>query len=159
MGDDARGRAAVADQTREAPRVESRHADEAVRPEPVIERLGRAPARGLGDIGGEDQAAGRRGDRLQIVAIGADIADMGKGESDDLAGITGIGEDLLIAGHGGVEADLAHGRTRGADAAALQHGAVGQHQNAGRNGTAPADHLSSGRGAGFAHRRGGLKGW
>ena len=45
--------------------------------------------------------------RLQILVIGADIADMGEGEGDDLRGIGGIGHHLLIAGHRGVEADLA----------------------------------------------------
>ena len=34
--------------------------------------------------------------RLDVLVIGPDIADVGKGEGDDLAGIGGIGEDLLI---------------------------------------------------------------
>ena len=35
------------------------------------------------------------------------IADMWEGENDDLPGIGGIGEDFLIAGDGGIEAQLA----------------------------------------------------
>ena len=57
---------------------------------------------------------------------------MREGEGDDLAGIGGIGEDLLIAGHRGVEADLANGVAFGAEAKTFQHGAVGEHQQRGR---------------------------
>ncbi len=78
-----------------------------LRIEPGIERLRRAPVRRLGDVGAQHDAARRRRRRLDVVAIGADIADMREGEGDDLAGIGGIGDDLLIAGHAGVEADLA----------------------------------------------------
>ena len=56
---------------------------------------------------------------------------MREGEGDDLAGIGGIGQDFLIAGHGGVEADLAHRLAFGAEAEAFDHRAVGQHQQAG----------------------------
>ena len=59
-------------------------------------------------IGAHDQAAHRRRHGFDVFVIGADNADMGKGEGHDLPGIGRIGENLLIAGHGGVEADLAH---------------------------------------------------
>ena len=67
---------------------------------------------GMLGIGAHDQAAHRRREGLDVFVIGADDADMGKGEGDDLPGIGGIGEDLLIAGHRGVEADLADRRCR-----------------------------------------------
>ncbi len=57
---------------------------------------------------------------------------MREGEGDELPGIGGIGEDLLIAGHRGVEADLAHGVAFGAEAKAFQHRAVGEHEERGR---------------------------
>ena len=57
---------------------------------------------------------------------------MRKGEGDDLPGIGGIGEDFLVAGHGGVEAHLADGVAGGAEADAFQHGAVGEHEQGGR---------------------------
>ena len=74
---------------------------------------------------------GRQVDRLDVVLVGADIADMRKRERDDLAGIGRIGEDLLIAGHGGVEANLAGRMPGGAEAEAFEHGAVGEHQQCG----------------------------
>ena len=46
-------------------------------------------------------------DGLDVLLVGSDIADMGKREGDDLARIGGIGEDLLVPGHGGIEAHLA----------------------------------------------------
>ena len=67
-------------------------------------------------------------DGLDVLVIGADIADMGKREGDDLPRIGRIGEDLLIAGHRGIEADLADRVAGRAEANAFQHGAVREHQ-------------------------------
>ena len=69
----------------------------------------------------------REVDGLDVLLVGADIADVGKGESDDLPGIGRIGEDLLVAGHGGVEADFADGVAGRAEADAFEHGTVGKH--------------------------------
>ncbi|MGY2938896.1 hypothetical protein ACVWZ6_008498 [Bradyrhizobium sp. GM6.1] len=108
----------------------------AARLQPLVEVLGGAIVRGIGDRGAQDHAAraGRRGHvhRLDVVVVSADIADMREGEGDELAGIRGIGEDLLIAGHRGVEADLADGLAFGAEAKAFEHRAVGKHQQRGR---------------------------
>jgi hypothetical protein len=52
-------------------------------------------------------AARGRGGGFDVFGVGADVADMGKREGDDLAGIGRVGHDFLIAGHRGVEADLA----------------------------------------------------
>ena len=70
--------------------------------------------------------------RLDVFVVGADIADMRKGEGDELPGIGGIGEDLLIAGHRGVEADFADGLAFRAEAKTFQHGAIGKHEERGR---------------------------
>ena len=51
-------------------------------------------------------ARGRRG-RFDVFDVGADIADMGKGERDNLARIGRVGQDFLIAGNRRVETDLA----------------------------------------------------
>ena len=58
-------------------------------------------------------------DRFDVFLVRADIADMGKGEGDDLAGIGGIGQNLLIAGHRRVEADFADRRAGRAETEAL----------------------------------------
>ena len=85
--------------------------DDAARFQPVVEAAGGAVVRGRRDGGMQNDAAGarprRQVDALDVVLVGADIADMREGEGDDLPGIGGVGEDLLVAGHGGVEADLA----------------------------------------------------
>ena len=62
---------------------------------------------------------------------GADIADMGKGEGDDLPGIGRIGQYFLIAGDRCVEAHLAHRGAGGADPETPVYRAVVQHQRRG----------------------------
>ena len=92
--------------------------------------------------GVDDHAAHARGGRhvdgLDVLLVGADIADMREGEGDDLPGIGGIGQDLLVARHRGVEADLAGRLADRADAEALEHRAVGQHEQGGGAGLVPA---------------------
>src|SRR6516162_2250567 len=62
---------------------------------------------------------------------------MRKGEGNDLPGIGRIGENLLIAGHRGVEADLAHGIAGGAEAEPFEYGAVGKDKERRRPGLDP----------------------
>ena len=45
---------------------------------------------------------------LLVLGVGAGIADMRIGQGDNLARIGGVGQDLLVAGHGGVEHHLTH---------------------------------------------------
>ena len=77
--------------------------------------------------------------RLDVLVIGADIADMREGEGDDLPGIGRVGQDLLIAGHRGVEADFADRDAGSARALALDHGAVGENEKRGRRLDAPRE--------------------
>jgi hypothetical protein len=83
----------------------------------------------------EDGAAGgglgRPGHLLQVLGVGPDVANVGEGEGDDLRHVGGVGQDLLIAGHGGVEADLADRMAQRPVAIALQHRAVGERDHAG----------------------------
>ncbi len=69
--------------------------------------------------------------RLHILVVGADIADVGKGEGDHLPGVGGIGHHLLISGHGGVEAQLAHRLAFGAEPLPPTHPPVGEYKCAG----------------------------
>jgi len=57
---------------------------------------------------------------------------MRKGEGDELSGIGGIGQNLLITRHRGVEAYFADCVALGAEAKAFQHGAIGKHEERGR---------------------------
>ena len=110
----------LADQRGQRAGIDAGEPDDAARLQPVVEMSGRAVIRRRGDGAVQDDAAGagprRHVDALDVFFVGADIADMREGEGDDLPGIGRVGEDFLIAGHGGVEADLADrmaGRRRG----------------------------------------------
>ena len=134
VGDDAIGHALVADQIGECACVDTGQPDDAARFEPLVEMTTRAIVGRLGYGGLDDAAPDARGggevDRLDVVLIGADIADMREGEGDDLAGIGGIGEDLLIAGHRGIEADFAHRLAFGTESLAFDDQTVGQEPEA-----------------------------
>ena len=130
------GHALAADQRGQRAGVDAGKADDAARLQPLVEMARGAVVRGIGDGGAQDHAARARRrrhvHRLDVFVVGADIADMREGEGDELPGIGGIGEDLLIAGHRGVEADFADRVAFRAEAEALQHGAVGKHEERGR---------------------------
>ena len=66
---------------------------------------------------------------LHILVIDADIANVWEGEGKDLRHIGRVGQDFLIAGHGGVETHFAECVTDGTDADTLENGAIGQCQN------------------------------
>ena len=145
-------RAAVADAHRQRARVHASQAGDPARPQPGVQVLRRAPVRRLGNVLLHHQAACGDGGGLDVLGVGADVADMREGEGDDLAGIGRVGQRLLVAGHAGVEADLAHGRGRSgmrAEAAAPEHRSIGQHERgggAGRHLARVGAGLVSGRG-------------
>jgi len=68
---------------------------------------------------------------LYVFVVRADIADMRKGEGDDLRGVGRIGENFLIAVMAVLKTDLAHRLALRADAERLDDLARGQHQHAG----------------------------
>ena len=99
--------------------------------------LDRTPVGRFGDILLDHQTARGNPTRFQVLIVRADVADMREGESDDLPGIGRVGQSLLIPGHAGVEAHLAHRVLRrrvGAEATAPEHGAIGQNQSGGGTG-------------------------
>jgi hypothetical protein len=60
------------------------------------------------------------------------VADVRIGERDDLLAVTGVGEDFLVAGHGGVEHHLADRGAGGTDRIADKDRAVCERQDGGR---------------------------
>jgi hypothetical protein len=95
-----------------------------------------AVVRRIGDRCAQDHPARARRcrhvHRLDVLVVDTDVADMRKGEGDELSGIGRIGEDLLITGHCGIEADFADRLALRPEAEAFQHGAVGKHEERGR---------------------------
>ena len=148
-----------ADQAGQRARVDAGKADDAARLQPQVEMAGGAVVGRVGDVGPEDAAAHARGggevDRLDVLVVDADIADMREGEGDDLAGIGRVGQDLLVAGHRRVEADLADGGAFRAEPHALDHGAVGKHEERGRARVGPG-RVGHGEGSGWRDLRGKL---
>src|SRR5262249_10698917 len=136
------GHPLLADAARERAGVDAAEPDDAATPEPLVERAGGAVVRGLGDVGAQDHAARARRrreiDGLDVLLVGADIADVREREGDDLSGIGRIGQDLLVAGHRGVETHLAHRVAGSAAAEALEHGPVGEYEHCGRLDLGPA---------------------
>ena len=120
--------AGIAQAAGDAPRVDPGDPDQAARLEPAIEMLRGAEVRGLGDRRPQHDAAGVAVGGFDIFGVGADVADVRKGEGDQLAGVGRIGQDLLVAGHGRVEHELAdHGAGRSQPLAEKRR-AVGEHE-------------------------------
>ena len=61
---------------------------------------------------------------LHVLGIRAGIADVRISERDDLATVGRIREDLLVAGHRGVEDDFTDGLAVGTHRGALEYGAI-----------------------------------
>jgi hypothetical protein len=78
-------------------------------------RIAQPAALGAGDVlavlgVAHDDAAGVDAVRLHRRRADPVVADQRVGENDDLAGVGGVGDRLLVAGHRGVEDDLAGNR-------------------------------------------------
>src|SRR5690606_7977625 len=123
MGDDRVGGALLAQKNGKRAGVDAADGYDAAALQPVVKVAGGAIVGRIGDIGLEgrtDRArAGSGVQVLYILLIGAEIADMRGGEGDDLSGIGGVGQDLLIAGERGIEADFAYRRAGRAEADAF----------------------------------------
>ena len=117
MSNDAVGRSEIADAPGQAPRVHARNTDQPVMFEPGIQRLRSAIVGRRADWCTHDEAAGGRRRGFDVFAIGADIADMGEGEGDDLPGVRRVRQDLLVASYGGIETDFPDCRPVRADPA------------------------------------------
>ena len=105
-------RAARAQVLRERARVHALDAGDFPFREIRVQVAGRAPvARDRGEFL-DHEAADVDGAALVVERVHAVVADLRRGHRDDLSAIRGIGEDLLVAGHRGVETRLADGCSR-----------------------------------------------
>src|SRR5205823_12224930 len=64
--------------------------------------------------------------RLDVLIVGADIADVREGEGDDLLRVRRVGHHFLVAGHRRVEAELADGLPFRAEALSPYGAPVGE---------------------------------
>ena len=142
VGDHRVRHALFADECGEGAGVDAGKPDDAAAFQPGIEVACGAVVRRRRDRGMQNDAARARRrrevDGLDVFVIGADVADMRKGEGDDLAGIGGVGQDLLVAGHRGIEADFADSTAGGAEARPFEDRAVGEHEQRRRLGVGPS---------------------
>ena len=122
------GRAAHANAPGQRARVHPRQPDPPVPAHPLVKPLDRTEVGGRGHVLAHDHAERMRQVRFRVVRVRADIADRGKGEGDDLPRERRVGHDLLIAGHRGVEAHLAHRAAFRAKPAPPRHLAGRQHE-------------------------------
>ena len=125
-------RALQPDRPRQPAGVDAADPDPPAPRQPRRELAGGAPARRLGRVPLHHHAGGERILGLVVLGVHPDVADVREGEGDDLPGVGGIGHDLLVAGHRGVEAELADRDPGGAEAAAPEDLAVGQRDAGGR---------------------------
>ena len=86
--------------------------------------FGHAPVRGLGRVPFDDHPCGDRIGGFIVFGVDPGVADVGEGEGHDLARIRRICHDLLIAGHGGVKAQLGSGLARRPKAYPVKDGPI-----------------------------------
>ena len=77
---------------------------------------------------------------LLVLGIDTDVPDLGVGHGDQLPGVGGIGEDLLITGQAGVEADLADADPFTTETVAAVDGPIREREMRGTRGEFPRDH-------------------
>ena len=143
-GNDAAGlRALFAHNAREPPGIDIGNAHHILVTQILRQGLLGAPVAGIGGRPPHDHARRDRIGGLVVIRIHAGIADMREREGDDLAGIAGIGHDLLVAGHRGVEAQLCRGVANGAEALTVEQRSIGEREAGGRAGAGRVSHLRS----------------
>lgn len=129
MAEEPRGRAAIANAPRQPAGIDAGNPDKPLTLEPAVEVRQGPKIRWIRDRRLQHDPARGGVQSFDVVVIGSHVADMGEGERDDLAGVGGIGDDLLVARHGRVEANLSDRRAGAPDAVTPENGTVVQHQN------------------------------
>ena len=122
--DTAPERTLLADQPRQAPRVDIGDRDNAPAPQEFRQRGRRPPTAGTQRQVPDHEPFRPDPAGLHVLRIGARVADVGVGERHDLTGVGWIGEDLLVAGHGGIENDFANSRASRSNGGAVKQTAV-----------------------------------
>ena len=130
-GDASGLRALLAQDPGQLAGVDLRDGDHVATDEELRQRLGGAPVRVQQRQVADHEPRRMDRVRLEIVRVGPGVADVGVGQRDDLARIGRVGEDLLVARHGGVEHHLARRGPGGANGSAAEHCAVLESQNSG----------------------------
>jgi len=87
-----------------------------------------------------DEATRPHAARLDIFRIGAGIADMRIGQGDNLSGIGRVGENFLIAGHGGVEHHFTDSRASRSRSNTFKHRAPSEREHCSVH---PASHITN----------------
>src|SRR5712691_7250761 len=126
--------AVVPEVTRERARVDPLDADDAVAAQVVVEARAGAEVRRDGRRLFDDEAVHPRLPRLDVLLVDAVVADERVRHRDDLPSVRRIGEDLLVAGHRGVEDDLAGRLAARAEGLARERAAVAQDEDRARHG-------------------------
>ncbi len=114
---------------RQAAGIDAGDGNNAVLAQVVIQRLLAAPVAGEQWQVADNQTGGLNRVGLDIFGSDTGITDVGIGQRHNLTRIGGIGEDLLVTGHGRVEHDLANTGTVGADGLTAKNAAVGECEN------------------------------
>src|SRR4029453_1923998 len=115
----------------ERARVDALDAGDVVARQVVAERLLRPPARRGLAVLAPDEASHPGLPRLDVLAVDADVPDLGIRHRDELPLVRGVGQDLLVARHAGVEDELAGRLGRGAERLAVEDRAVGECEDCG----------------------------
>src|SRR4030095_12369412 len=111
--------------------VDALDAHDAMLAQVVVERHPGPPTR-RERAGFLDDEAGQPGPaRLDVLRVDAVVPDQRVGHAHHLAAIRGIGEDLLVAGHGGVEDHLAVGLAGRPKGFSPEDAAVGEREQGG----------------------------
>ena len=106
--------------------VDAGEADNLLRLEVLVERYLAAPVGRIFAHLAHDEAGDPALARLVVVKVDAVVADERVGHGNDLTVVGRVGQDLLIAGHAGVEYDLADALSLVADCGTLEQSAVRQ---------------------------------
>ena len=125
-------RASLANPPHQRAGIDSRDAHDAAGGQVVVQPAIRAEIAGHAAEVANHEAGQVGTAALDVFDIDPVVADFRIRHGDDLTAIAGVGQNLLIPGHRGIEANLAVDFSRGSKCGAAEHGAVfkGQFRNA-----------------------------